>query len=60
MTGVRLLLDEHINRVSERVLAESGYYVDQAKDRFGERTVDPDLLEWGDQRGLVRRRTLFR
>lgn len=46
MTGVRLLLDEHINRVFERVLAESGYHVDQVKDRFGERTVDRDLLEW--------------
>lgn len=42
----RLLLDEHVGRVFERVLRERGYEVVQAKDKFGERTDDRDLLEW--------------
>lgn len=46
MTGERLLLDEHVGRVFEGLLRERGYEVEQAKDRFGERTTDADLLEW--------------
>ncbi len=46
MTGVRILLDEHVGRVFERVLRERGYTVIQAKDRLGERTTDADLLAW--------------
>ena len=42
----RLLLDEHVGRVFERVLSERGYEVLQAKDEFGERTDDVDLLRW--------------
>ena len=46
MTGVRILLDEHVGRVFERLLRERGYDVEQAKDRFGEHTSDADLLSW--------------
>ena len=46
MTGVRILLDEHVGRVFERVLREREYDVEQAKDRFGEQTRDEELLEW--------------
>ena len=41
-----LLLDEHVGRVFERVLRERGFGVEQAKDRFGERTDDASLLRW--------------
>lgn len=37
--GARILLDEHVGRVFERVLQERGHNVEQAKDRFGEHTV---------------------
>jgi len=43
---VRLLLDEHVGRVFERVLRERGFDTAQAKDEFGERTTDADLLQW--------------
>ncbi|MFB6309270.1 MAG: DUF5615 family PIN-like protein [Haloarculaceae archaeon] len=46
MTGEQLLLDEHVGRIFERVLRERGYSVEQAKDRFGERTDDEELLRW--------------
>ena len=42
----RFLLDEHVGRVFERVLGERGQHVEQAKDRFGERTTDGELLAW--------------
>jgi len=41
-----MLLDEHVGRVFERLLRERGFDVEQAKDRFGERTSDADLLSW--------------
>jgi len=53
VTGVRILLDEHVGRVFEHVLSERGYKVDQAKDVFGEYTVDADLLEWCGDNGVV-------
>lgn len=40
MIAVRMLLDEHVGRVFERLLRERGYDVEQAKDRFGEQTTD--------------------
>jgi len=43
---VRLLLDEHVSRVFERLLRERGYDPFQAKDRFGEHTTDEELLRW--------------
>lgn len=43
---VRILLDDHVNRVFERVLRKRGFRVEQTKDRFGERTTDEALLEW--------------
>lgn len=46
MTGVRLLLDEHVGRVLEQLLRERGHDVTQAKDEFGENTEDATLLEW--------------
>lgn len=53
MTGVRILLDEHVGRVFERLLRERGHTVEQAKDRFGERTSDADLLTWCGESGTV-------
>ncbi|WP_114577191.1 DUF5615 family PIN-like protein [Saliphagus sp. LR7] len=46
MTQPSILLDEHVSRVFERVLRERGYEIHQAKDQFGERTTDQDLLQW--------------
>jgi uncharacterized protein with PIN domain len=53
VTDVRILLDEHVGRVFERVLREYGYDVEQAKDRFGEQTKDEELLEWCSEHGVV-------
>lgn len=53
MTGVRILLDEHVGRVFERLLGERGYDVRQAKDQFGEHTTDADLLEWCAENSVV-------
>jgi len=53
VTGVRILLDEHVGRVFERMLRERGYDVEQAKDRFGERTTDADLLRWCAEQSVV-------
>jgi hypothetical protein len=44
--GVRILLDEHVGRVFERVRKERSHDVEQAKDRFGEHTTDAELLKW--------------
>jgi hypothetical protein len=46
VTGPRILLDEHVGRVFERLLDERGHDVEQAKDRFGEHTSDAELMEW--------------
>ena len=46
MTGLPILLDEHVGRVFERLLRERGHEVDQAKGQFGEHTNDANLLEW--------------
>ena len=46
MTGGRILLDEHVGRVFERLLRERGHDVEQAKDRLGEYTSDVELIEW--------------
>lgn len=53
MTGTRLLLDEHVGRVFERLLRERRHDVEQAKDRFGEHTSDADLLEWCGENGAI-------
>jgi hypothetical protein len=53
VTAARLLLDEHVGRVFERLLHERGHDVDQAKDRFGEHTSDTELLEWCGEHGRV-------
>lgn len=53
MTGIQILLDEHVGRVFERVLREWGYGVEQAKDRFGERTTDAELVAWCSERDVV-------
>jgi hypothetical protein len=47
------LLDEHVGRMFERVLTERGYDVEQAKDRFGERTSDSELLEWCHENRVI-------
>lgn len=51
--SARILLDEHVGRVFERVLRERGYHVSQAKDRFGERTDDRELLQWCEENGFL-------
>jgi hypothetical protein len=53
VTGVQILLDEHVGRVFERLLRERGYDVEQAKDRFGEHTTDTDLVSWCGESGTV-------
>lgn len=50
--SVRLLLDEHVSRVFERLLRERGYDSLQAKDQFGEYTTDRVLLEWCGEHGV--------
>ena len=46
MNEPTVLLDEHVGRVFEAILRERGYTVIQAKDRFGEETIDEELLNW--------------
>jgi len=46
VTSAKILLDEHVGRVFERLLRERGHGVTQAKDRFGEHTSDAELVEW--------------
>lgn len=53
MTGARVLLDEHVGRLLERLLHERGFDVEQAKDRFGEQTNDAELLEWCAENSVV-------
>ncbi|TKX82240.1 DUF5615 family PIN-like protein [Halorubrum sp. SD626R] len=53
MTGVQILLDEHVGRVFERILRERGYDVEQAKDRFGEHTTDAELVSRCGESGTV-------
>jgi len=53
VTGVRILLDEHVGRVFERVLQERGHTVEQAKDLFGEYTKDAELLRWCSENDTV-------
>ena len=53
MSSVRILLDEHLGRVLERVLRERGSDVVQAKDEFGERTTDRELLHWYDENDAI-------
>ena len=48
-----LLLDEHVPRILETTLAANGYETVRADDRFGERTVDAELLDWCRERGYV-------
>jgi hypothetical protein len=54
VTGVQILLDEHVGRIFERLLRERGYVVEQAKDRLGERTSDAELIAWcGEHRTVL-------
>ncbi|WP_248516233.1 DUF5615 family PIN-like protein [Salinarchaeum laminariae] len=53
MTETRLLLDEHVGRILERLLRERGYEVVQAKDEFGEHTDDAKLLRWCGEESVV-------
>lgn len=46
MSSPRILLDEHVRRIFERLLRERGYDAVQAKDQFGEHTNDAELLQW--------------
>ena len=51
-SSVELLLDEHVSRLFEHVFRERGYQVLQAKDRFGEKTRDEELLQWCAENGV--------
>lgn len=53
MTAARILLDEHVGRVFERLLRERGHDVEQAKDRFGEQTSDAELVKWCGECGTI-------
>jgi hypothetical protein len=53
VSDAQLLLDEHVGRVFERLLSERRIDANQAKDRFGERTTDADLLRWCADDGVV-------
>lgn len=46
MSRTTVLLDEHVGRVFQHVLSERGFDVVQAKDEFGEQTVDETILRW--------------
>ena len=48
-----MLLDEHVERVFERVLRERGHEVAQAKDAFGEETDDAALVDWCGENGVL-------
>lgn len=53
MNPPRILLDEHVGRVIERVLKERGYDVEQAKDVFGEGVPDREVLQRCRDKGSV-------
>lgn len=53
MSELTLLLDEHVDRVFERLLRGRGFSVEQSKDRFGESTNDRELLDWCEKREVV-------
>jgi hypothetical protein len=53
VTGDRILLDEHVGRIFERLLSERGYDVVQAKDQLGEHTNDVELFQWCADEALV-------
>lgn len=44
MADLRLLADEHVPSVAVTALRSEGFSVITARERFGERTVDPELL----------------
>ena len=50
---VEILLADHVTRVFESVLGERGFSVEQAKDRFGERTTDRELLRYCGDNGVL-------
>ncbi|MGZ0747644.1 DUF5615 family PIN-like protein [Haloparvum sp. AD34] len=53
MSGPRILLDEHVGRILEKLLRERGFDAVQAKDQFGERTKDAELLRWCADEAVV-------
>lgn len=55
MSGLSFLADEHVPSVVVTTLRAHGYFVALAKERYGERTVDRELLEAGsaDDRVLL-------
>ncbi|WP_096389066.1 DUF5615 family PIN-like protein [Halopenitus persicus] len=44
---------EHVGRIFEGLLRERDYDTVQAKDQFGERTKDAELLQWYADEGIV-------
>jgi predicted nuclease of predicted toxin-antitoxin system len=44
MADLRVLTDEHVPSVAVTALRSEGFSVTTARERFGEQTVDPDLL----------------
>ena len=53
MSGPRILLDEHVGRIFERLLRERGYDAIQAKDQFGEHTNDAELVNYCADEGIA-------
>jgi hypothetical protein len=55
VTEDRILLDEHVGRIFERLLSERGYDVVRAKDQFGEHTndVEPITERLGEDDGGI-------
>jgi hypothetical protein len=53
VSGPRILLEEHVGRIFERLLHERGYDAVQAKDQFGEHTRDAELIEWCADEAVV-------
>jgi uncharacterized protein with PIN domain len=53
VSGSRILLDEHVGRIFERLLRERGYDAVQAKAQFGEQTNDAELLQWCADESVV-------
>lgn len=49
MADLRLLTDEHVPSVAVAALRSEGSSVTTARERFGERTVDPELLVATDE-----------
>jgi len=53
MPRLALLADEHVPRVFVATLRSSGYTIERAQDRYGQRSVDETILDDCRDDGLV-------